>query len=413
MIKVKATLPPVPTKPAKDKETKKEKTMAALAAPKGTAADIIATIHATKGVQAVVTGNTIPVVPRQATGVFEFDFNTGGGFPRGRYSIVFGPWSSGKTNITYKAIAAAQRTPKPKDPNAVWCNKAVYVNIEQTFDPIWAALMGVDVEALIVINGAYGEETVDLIDALVRAEDVAILVADSVAALIGSKEIASSTEVANVGGSSVLVTRLVNKLMCAFGEEARRKHYPCVILVNQVRYKIGVSFGDPEYMPGGEALKFLASLIVRLQGKNVIVATVNPNVPCLKDTHAVIKKAKVPVINVDFNYRQVMYAHNGLEIGDTDSWNLVVNFLKSLGELIQKPKGWEILGVLYPKQAAIAEHYNNDVNFRIQLQKIVIDAYSSTGTLVDPPPEPQHPESKMPGTPVKPWAAAVVEDASA
>lgn len=396
MLKVKVPLPnkiEAPVKPEKDKQSTKDKVMAVLAKPKGTVAEIMEAIWKTKGTHVVVMGNKIPVVSRQPTGVFEFDFNTGGGFPRGRYSIVYGPWSSGKTNITYKAIAAAQRLPEP-------CNKAIYVNIEQTFDPVWAAKMGVDVEKLIIINGAYGEETVDLIDALVRGEDVAILVADSVAALISSAEIAKSTETADMGTSAILVKRLVNKLMYAFGEEARRKHYPCVILVNQVRYKLGVMFGDPETQPGGQAMMFLASLIIRLYGKNVIVKDVNPNIPCLKDTSAIIKKAKVPIINVDFAYKQVMYAHNGLEIGDSDSWDMVAGFLKALGELIQKPKGWEIAGKLYAKQALIEERYNSDLNFRIQLQQIVIAAYLGQGVLVDLPPEPNNQLSQQPGSPV-------------
>ena len=80
-------------------------------------------------------------------------------------------------------MASAQKLPPP-------CNKAIWVNIEQCFDPVWAEKMGVDTEALLVVQAGYGEEAIDLVDALVRAEDVAILVVDSMAGLIASKEIA-------------------------------------------------------------------------------------------------------------------------------------------------------------------------------------------------------------------------------
>jgi len=128
----------------------------------------------------LVRGNEIKPVRRLPTGIFEFDFYTGGGFPCGRYSTVYGPESSNKTNLCLKAVASAQRQKPP-------CNKAVWVNIEQTFDPAWAEKMGVDTKELLVVQAGYGEEAIDLVDALVRAEDVAILVVDSLAGLIASK----------------------------------------------------------------------------------------------------------------------------------------------------------------------------------------------------------------------------------
>lgn len=321
--------------------------------------------------------SSIPVVLRQPTGVFEFDYATGGGFPRGRYTIVYGPWSSGKTNIVYGAIAAAQRGPAS-------CNKAVYVNVEGTFDPVWAAKFGVDVDALIIINGAYGEETVDLIDALIRAEDVAFLAVDSLASLVGIKEITQTTETADVGSSSLLIKRMCNKLMYAFNEEARRSHYPAVVLVNQVRYKIGTPPGmDPETIPGGITQWFLASLIVRLYGKNVVEKDIHPDLTAFKDTSAIIKKSKVPIMQNTFKYKQVMYAHEGMAVGDTDSWNMVAAHLKAMGSLENTGKGWSLEGTLYPKLAPIEDRYRMDVLYRIHLQQLIIDANIGKGMFVD------------------------------
>jgi recombination protein RecA len=239
-----------PEKTAEQKKADKNKP-----APATNLSAIVEAFRKTKP-NVMVIANTIKPVARLATGVFEFDFHTGGGFPRGRYTIVFGPESSGKTNICYLAAAQAQRGPES-------CNKVVWVNVETTFDPLWAAQFGVDISKLLVINPGYGEEAVDAIDAVVRAVDVAAVFVDSIAALISSKEISQSAENYDVGTSALMIKRLVNKLMVAFGAQSRFNHYPAVVLINQTRYKIGVMFGNPETIPGGMAQKFLASLIIR------------------------------------------------------------------------------------------------------------------------------------------------------
>ncbi len=379
-LKLAGTITPAPTpapvaasKGKKGKDAKEEKPKVATGL--SSLDTLLAAIQKSKGNHIAVAATQIRPVMRLATGHFEFDFYTGGGFPRGRYTIIYGPESSGKTNIALKAIAAAQRLPGP-------CNKAVFVNIEQTFDPAWAAKMGVDVDKLIVINPGYGEEAVDLVDALVRAKDVAILVADSLAALVPSKEIGQTTEIADVGSSSLLIKRMVNKLMYAFSECARNNHFPAVVLINQRRFKIGVIKGDPEVMPGGEAQKFLASLIIRIYGKNEILKEVNPDLPAFKATHAVIKKAKVPVRAVEFDYKQCMYEHDGLKIGESRSWNTVCQHLKELGYLEKVSKGWELEGMLFPVLTAIQAIYEKDHEFMLRLQGLVIDAYKDQAILV-------------------------------
>lgn len=360
-------------------EQSKEETKAI--EPKATdAASIIAAIHKAKGKHTVTTATAIPKVLRQETGIFEFDFFTGGGFPRGRYTIVYGPESSNKTNICLKACARAQKRPAP-------CNKAVWVDLERTFDPSWAAKMGVDIESLIVVSPSYGEEAVDIIDALVRADDVAILVVDSLAALVSSKEIGQSTETADVGASSLLTRRLVNKLMYAFGEEARKNHFPCVVLVNQIRFKIGAGkFENPEIMPNGEAQKFLASLRVRMSASNKIVKEVNPNVHCIKETRCIIKKAKVGVISNSFSFDMWMMPSDGVTYGETQSWGTVQKYLKEL-QLLAKGKkdGWVLEGETYPTLAVIADRYEHDDEFKVHLQGLVIKAFDDQMLLVDEP----------------------------
>lgn len=340
------------------------------AASKGELAGIILKIKKELGEKSVVKGSEIPQVRRLPTGVFEFDLAIGGGFPYNRYSIVYGPESSGKTNLVYKAIAQAQRLPPP-------CNKAVFVDLEGTFDPSWAMHFGVDVDELIVVKPSYGEQAVDMIDALIRANDVAFLGVDSIAVLIAAKEVAGSTEKADVGTSALLIKRLSNKLAIALSEEQKRGHDICVVLLNQTRFKIGVMFGDPETMPGGQTVKFNASLIVRIRGSNKTVKEISSTVPAFKETHCTVKKAKVGIAQAAFEYDMCMLEHDGLTVGETDSFSKVKSMLQASGNLVKNSKsGWDLTidGELmnFPKLEVIQDTYRAENEFALALQSEVI-----------------------------------------
>jgi recombination protein RecA len=325
-------------------------------------------------------GSSIPQVRRLATGVFEFDYATGGGFPRGRMSIVYGPESSGKSNICYCAAAVAQRLPES-------CNKVVWVDLEGTFDPKWARCFGIDTDKLVIVKPGYGEEAVDLCDALVRADDVALLVVDSIATMVSSKEVGQSVETMDVQGISTLVKRLVNKFAIALSQESKRGHDPAIIMINQTRFKIGVMFGDPETMPGGQTMKFLSSLTVRLYGKNKIDKNVDANKVIFKETKMVIKKAKVPVNKVDTDYDLCMVAHGDLQVGQTNSFGTVKTMLQNAGLLVKHPKGWELQGVVYPKLEVLQEAYLSEPQFTVMLQDLATKSMSADGILVEAAPE--------------------------
>ena len=360
--------------------------------PSGTLMEVLAGIRKDKGDKVVVAGNAIPIVRRLPTGIFEFDFYSGGGFPCGRYSIVYGPESSNKTNLCLKAVASAQKQKAP-------CNKAIWVNIEQSFDPIWAEKMGVNIQELLVVQAGYGEEAIDLVDALVRAEDVAIVVVDSMAGLIASKEIANSVEQYDIGTSALLIKRMVNKLMIAFCEEQKRDHDPCVILINQTRFKPGVMFGDPETMPGGEAQKFLSSLRVRLSAKNVMDKATNTVM--FKDTKVTVKKAKIPVRAASFEFNLCVYPHDELQIGETDSFNMVKQHLQALSILVKTPKGYTVepWDMKFPTITAVSDKYTKDEAFRLALQTLVIESYKDKLILVEE--QDFSPKEVSPGTTVQ------------
>jgi recombination protein RecA len=332
---------------------------------------ILAAVRKEKGDKIAVKGSQIPDVERIHTGVCEFDVGTGGGFPKGRITIVYGVESSGKTNLALKAIAYIQKYYPPGK------NRCAFINLEGTFDPAWATKMGVDVDQLDVINPAYGEEAVDITDAVLRASDLAICVVDSIAVMVSSKEIAKSVETADMGTSAILIKRLCNKAVIALAEEARKDHYPALVLINQRRFKVGVMFGDPETMPGGETMKFLSSLTVRLYGKNIVDKNYHPDIPCWKDTSVIVKKAKIPVTSANFEYKMAMMPVGDIDIGDTDSWNFVSGYLKSNGTLVKEKEGWRmkmpnLKPAIMPTLAGWEEQYVCDLGFRVNCQQEVV-----------------------------------------
>lgn len=344
----------------------------------GELAAILAQIKKDKGEKTILLGRDVPDVRRIATGVFEWDLATGGGFPCGRYAIIYGPESSMKTSMAYLAIAQAQRGSEE-------CNKAVLIDLEHTFDPKWAVLFGVDVDRLIVVKPGYGEEAVDIVDAVVRADDVAIVVVDSLAMVVSSKEVQQSVEKFDVGTAPTLVKRMVNKITIALSEEAKRGHDPCIIFINQTRMKIGVMFGNPETMPGGQTMKFLSSLTIRVQGKNAFVKEISPDTPAFKTVTAQIVKAKVGIVRSNFEFDLALQKYGDLNVGESASWGLVKNELQASGLLVKNVSNnsYALDGSIYKTLSTIEGTYYAEKEFAMHLQDLVIKKYAGKKIVFD------------------------------
>src|SRR5579872_4325955 len=115
-----------------------------------------------------------------STGSISFDAALGvGGVPRGRVIEIFGPESSGKTTVTLQIIAEAQKAG----------GLAAFVDAEHALDPQYAQKLGVDIDNLLVSQPDYGEQALEIVEALVRSNAVDVLVVDSVAALVPKAEL--------------------------------------------------------------------------------------------------------------------------------------------------------------------------------------------------------------------------------
>jgi recombination protein RecA len=190
----------------------------------------------------------ISVIP---TGAISFDAALGvGGFPRGRVVEIFGPESSGKTTIALQVIAEAQKTG----------GMAAFVDAEHALDPQYAKKLGVDVDNLLVSQPDYGEQALEIAEALVRSNAIDVLVVDSVAALVPKAELDGEMGDSHVGLQARLMSQALRKLTGIVS-----KSRTCLIFINQIREKIGVMFGNPETTTGGRALKFYSSVRIDIR----------------------------------------------------------------------------------------------------------------------------------------------------
>ena len=179
------------------------------------------------------------------TGALSLDLALGiGGVPRGRIVEIFGPESSGKTTLVYHIIAQAQARG----------GICAFVDAEHSMDPVYARRIGVDTDELLVSQPDYGEQALEIVDVLVRSGAVDLVAVDSVAALTPRVELEGQMGDIQVG----LQARLMSQALRKLAGNLNRAKTVC-LFTNQIREKIGVSFGSPETQPGGRALKFYSS----------------------------------------------------------------------------------------------------------------------------------------------------------
>ncbi len=197
------------------------------------------------------------------TGSIAIDSALGaGGLPRGRVIEIFGPESSGKTTLALHVVAEAQRVG----------GNAAFIDAEHALDPTYAAKLGVDIENLVVSQPDYGEQALEIAQALVNSQAVDVIVIDSVAALTPKAEIEGEMGDSHMGLHARMMSQALRKLTASVS-----RANTCLIFINQLREKIGVMFGNPETTTGGRALKFYASVRAEVRrmtaikdGENVV-----------------------------------------------------------------------------------------------------------------------------------------------
>ncbi|UDG80425.1 Protein RecA [Candidatus Annandia pinicola] len=224
-----------------------------------------------------------------STGSLSLDIALGiGGLPIGRIVEIFGPESSGKTTLTLQIIASAQKENKI----------CAFIDAEHALDPLYAKKLGVDIDNLLCSQPDNGEQALEICNKLSKSGNIGVIIIDSVAALTPKIEIEG-----NIGDSHVgLTARMMGQAMRKLSVNLKKSN-TLLILINQIRIKIGITFGNPEITTGGNALKFYAS--IRLDIRKIGVIKENDNIIGNETRVKVVKnKVSSPFKQAEF---QIIY----------------------------------------------------------------------------------------------------------
>lgn len=191
---------------------------------------------------------------RNSLGVFELDMALGGGIPERKIMMLAGKPSSGKTTTMLLAIAECQKKG----------GKVVLIDVEHNFDPVYATKLGVDIENLYIVQSTTIEQVSDTTEALIMSGEVDLICIDSIAAAPSSTELEESATQGSMGGKAKVIGLMMVKITARLND-IKNPVKTSILILNQIREKVGLVFGDPSYVPGGTALHHLSDIIVWLR----------------------------------------------------------------------------------------------------------------------------------------------------
>jgi len=308
----------------------------------------------------------VEVIPSGSLGL---DIALGvGGYPRGRVIEIFGQESSGKTTLTLHAIAEAQKLG----------GSAAFIDAEHAFDPSYAKKIGIDVDNLIISQPDNGEQALEIVDGLVRSGAVDIIVVDSVAALTPKTERDGERGDSKMGVHARLMSQALRKITGSISKAN------CVVMfINQLRDKIGVSFGNPETTTGGNALKFYSS--VRIDVRRQAAPLKNKDGEAygsLTKVKVVKNKVAPPFQKTEF---EIIYGEGISKVSEIVDWGTDFDILSKSGAWYsyggtRLANGRDAMKALLYDNPEMAEEIEGKIKEAVKEGKVVVKKKGKTKT---------------------------------
>lgn len=308
----------------------------------------------------IFTGNHLTklVVPRIESGIFLFDYYTLGGIPMGRITQFQGVRSSGKTTHALRIAGRYQQKQKEIEENKAKRKKVLWIDFEHAFDYDWAKNFLVDVDEFYLIDPDYGEQGVDMIVELIKAEDIGLLVIDSIAMIIPVAEATASATDDFVGQQTKLVNKLLRKIIPIIAQKKAEQNPLTTILINQARASIGTrSFQPTTTPPCGYMVSHVVSMDIKFYNKGYEKS----GDMTTKCTHAfVLEKNRVGLPKLTGEYKTYIKETKSHKIGDIIDVKDVIEKARKHNILTKKGTKWECLGSVYVNLVAATTAIEND-----------------------------------------------------
>lgn len=295
----------------------------------------------------------IAVIP---SGSITLDMALGvGGYPKGRVVEIYGPESSGKTTLALHAIAEAQKAG----------GIAAFIDAEHAFDSSYAQKLGIDVDNLLISQPDNGEQALEIVDHLIRSSAIDIVVIDSVAALTPKSEIEGEMGESKMGLQARLMSQALRKLTASIS-----KTKTVCIFINQLRDKIGISYGSPETTTGGNALKFYASVRIDIR-KSTGIKDGDEQLGVRAKVKVVKNKVAPPFKRAEFD---IMYGEGISLIGEIIDLGVEKEIIKKSGSWFsygdrKLGQGRDAVKELLKTDAAFAEEVEAKVREAMKTKK--------------------------------------------
>lgn len=265
------------------------------------------------GKGSTIMGDTVIKTERSKTGSLGLDIITGGGYGKGRMVEVYAPESSGKTTLAIHGMVEAQKVG----------GAVAVIDVEHAFDRIYAENLGLDMSKVIFSQPDNGEQALEIADTLISTGKIAFLLIDSIAALVPKAELEGEMGDSKMGLHARLMSQACRKLTGTVS-----KTNTVIFWTNQIREKIGVMFGSPETTPGGNAMKFYASIRLDMRksagDKDSEGQVVNSKVK----VKTVKNKLAPPFRVTEFN---IIFGEGIDRIGELIDWGETAGFVEKAG----------------------------------------------------------------------------------